>query len=116
MFRFADNPFGLGICAALAFFLGASNASTRAEDQSDNTTGHTMLVSTRGIDLASAAGQRRIARAIDRTARQICDGISDQLTDPWAYHEECHDNAGPGAMAQLQVMIARVIGPRPARR
>ena len=82
--------------------------AARAADDDD---AQTRLVSSRGLDLASLAGQAEMARRIEMAARRVCNsGTMRTLSDRDQY-DACRDDAMAQASIQLRTLIARAGGP-----
>ena len=95
--------------AISAFCLGLSAASLIAapavarDDQDEGT----VVLPTRGVDLASAAGQAEMMSRINRAARQVCDESDRATFQKRVLFEECRDLAVADASRQVRVLTAR---------
>ena len=94
------------LCLGLSMFSLAAAPARAQDDQEEDT----IVLSTRGIDLASAPGQAGMMRRIDRAAREVCDEGDRATSEERVLFKECHDEAVADASRQMQVLVARAGG------
>ncbi len=95
----AVSLFCLGLFSAA---LVAVPARAQDDDQDD-----TIVLPTKGINLASASGQAEMMSRVERAAREVCDESNRVSSEDRALFKECHDFAVADASRQMRVLIAR---------
>ncbi len=82
--------------------LAAGPARAQDDDQSD-----TIVLPTKGVDLASASGQAEMMSRIARAARRVCDESNRVTSEERILFDECRDLAVADASRQMRILVAR---------
>ena len=101
------RTFPLATTSALCLGLSAASLAATPALARDDQDGDTIVLSTKGLDLASASGQAEMMNRIDRAARQVCDESNRVTSEERALFEECREVAVADASGQMRVLVAR---------